>query len=200
MIVTGENRWRASKIAGLATIPVKVVEIDKDERYYRQGVENWGRRNMTHMEWAKWFFNILNKLGWTPSRPGQLEERFHSEDKFVDQLCKKLGVSKDVIYDHLKLLEESDEMRKFLGENDGKYSLVREVNKARLQPEVKEKLKEKIMDHTLVDRETTNAIINSLRDHPDKEEQLLEETYTQLLGESLDVFFALETFFASFNV
>ena len=39
-IITGERRWRASKIAGLKTVPVKILEIDKDERLVRKVIEN----------------------------------------------------------------------------------------------------------------------------------------------------------------
>src|SRR3990172_269735 len=58
-IITGECRWRAAVLAGLPTVTEKVLELSPDERYWRQGVENINRKNMTSVEEADWYWDVL---------------------------------------------------------------------------------------------------------------------------------------------
>ena len=51
MIITGELRWRASKKAGVPTIPCRrIYEISKDERLERQLIENMHRKDLDYNE------------------------------------------------------------------------------------------------------------------------------------------------------
>lgn len=182
MIVTGENRWRAAKLAGLKTVPVKVIELDADERYWRQGIENLGRKNMTHVEISNWMVSVLKRMGWQDRRdfePGSKSGVWDSNlgQGYVNTLAEKLGITYRSIYDHLVLQHETSEIKDFLKDNDSAYSMIREINKARVDSETKEILKKKVLDHTLVDRETTNALLDEVRLRPEKREKLLEGDY-----------------------
>ena len=53
VIIVGELRWRASRKAGLKTVPVRVVSgLSKEERFQRQVAENVARNEMTIEERA----------------------------------------------------------------------------------------------------------------------------------------------------
>src|SRR5690606_7043256 len=54
LIVHGERRWRAAKMAGLETIPAVVRRLDYDEttRFVRQLVENIQREDLNDVDRA----------------------------------------------------------------------------------------------------------------------------------------------------
>ena len=85
IIVTGEMRYRASKQAGLKTVPVKVLEgLTPDDRYVRQVVENMQREDFGPFTNMK----IVEKL----------KKMFpHLSDK---ELGKKIGKSGKFIGDY----------------------------------------------------------------------------------------------------
>lgn len=60
-IIAGERRWQASKIAGLTSIPVRVVEMD-DERALRVAlVENLQRTDLNAIEEARGYRDLMNE-------------------------------------------------------------------------------------------------------------------------------------------
>ncbi len=40
VIITGEQRWRAAKLAGLKEVPCKILKITPELRFRRQVIEN----------------------------------------------------------------------------------------------------------------------------------------------------------------
>lgn len=60
-IVAGERRWQASKIAGLTSIPVRIVEMD-DERTLRVAlIENLQRTDLNPIEEARGYKDLMDK-------------------------------------------------------------------------------------------------------------------------------------------
>jgi ParB family transcriptional regulator, chromosome partitioning protein len=92
-LVVGERRWRASKLAGLASIPAVVLEIDPRDRLEVALVENVQRRDLNPIELAV-AFRALADTGATQEEIGQ-----------------RVGMDRSSIANHLRLLELSREIQ-----------------------------------------------------------------------------------------
>lgn len=99
-IVAGERRWRAAKLAGLATIPARVLpDGTSDAAAYALTLkENAERNNLNAMEEAEGYQQML-----------VLEPALHQED-----LGKRLGISQSTIANALRLLKLPGAVRDLL--------------------------------------------------------------------------------------
>lgn len=61
-LVAGERRWRASKIAGLATVPVVVQELSDEQLLEVTLIENIQREDLTPIEVARAFDRLVRDL------------------------------------------------------------------------------------------------------------------------------------------
>ncbi|MGS1116905.1 ParB/RepB/Spo0J family partition protein [Castellaniella sp. UC4442_H9] len=89
-IVAGERRYRASKLAGLVTIPSTVREISDMDVLELQIIENLQREDLHPLEEAE-------------SYEALLAQRKDDPNYTVDQVAAKLGKSRAYIYARLKL-------------------------------------------------------------------------------------------------
>ncbi len=86
-LIMGERRLRASKLAGLKTIPV-ILRAAKDNEMLREAlIENIHRSQLNPLEEAAAYQNLLNDFGYTH-----------------DQLASKVGKSRPAITNTLRLL------------------------------------------------------------------------------------------------
>jgi ParB/RepB/Spo0J family partition protein len=85
-LVAGERRYRAAKLAGLQTVPVKVYRLTDAEALEIMIVENLQRADVAPLEEADGYFQLL-QLGKTT----------------VDAIAAKIGKSTGYIYQRLKL-------------------------------------------------------------------------------------------------
>jgi ParB/RepB/Spo0J family partition protein len=86
-IVAGERRWRASRDAGLDTIPAIVRTLDDSQVLEIQLVENLHREGLHALEEAEGYEILMQQ---------------HHYD--IEQLCAKVGRSRAYVYARLKLL------------------------------------------------------------------------------------------------
>ena len=114
MIITGERRWRAAKIAGLKTVPVRMIDISKDEIFVRQLIENIHQNTMAPLDTAEALAKIKDRI--LTSTVGVKKGRggFRHGQPGVTELHKLLGMPESTIARYLKLLGEDDEMKKAL--------------------------------------------------------------------------------------
>ncbi len=70
MLIAGERRWRACQIAGLATAPVRILEADDRQIAEMALVENIQRQDLTPLEEARAFKEMLDK-GYTKEELAQ---------------------------------------------------------------------------------------------------------------------------------
>ena len=96
-IIAGERRYKASQIAGLTTVPAVISNIDDEKSAEVALVENIQRKNLTSIEEAKSYKNILDR--------GYLTQ---------EQLAEKLGISQSTIANKLRLLNLCDEVQEAL--------------------------------------------------------------------------------------
>lgn len=117
VIVTGELRWRAAKMAGLKTIPVKVIDISEEARFIRQVQENLHHNTMSPLDTAKALEEVRkritssaaelvrdNKHGGERSRKGikELHELFGIPESTICQTLDLLGVIEGPLQEALK--------------------------------------------------------------------------------------------------
>ncbi|MFT7676897.1 MAG: ParB family chromosome partitioning protein [Planctomycetota bacterium] len=88
-IVSGERRWRASRLAGLAEIPVVILEGVDDNRLLELAmVENLQRQDLDPMEKARGFEELMQQVGMTQA-----------------QVAERVGLKRSTVANHLRLLD-----------------------------------------------------------------------------------------------
>ena len=96
-LIMGERRFRAAKLAGLTTIPVIIRETNDNELLREALVENIHRSNLNSLEEAAAYNQMLTDFGFTH-----------------DELASKLGKSRPVITNTLRLLNLPPSVQKRL--------------------------------------------------------------------------------------
>lgn len=96
-LIMGERRFRAAKMAGLSTIPVIIRETSDNELLREALVENIHRSNLNSLEEAAAYNQMLTDFGFTH-----------------DELASKLGRSRPVITNTLRLLNLPPSVQKRL--------------------------------------------------------------------------------------
>ncbi|MCM1053352.1 MAG: ParB/RepB/Spo0J family partition protein [Ruminococcus sp.] len=86
-IIAGERRYKAATIAGLSKVPAVIANIDDNKSAEVAIVENVQRRDLTPIEEARSYKNLLDK--------GYLTQA---------ELAKKMGISQSAIANKLRLL------------------------------------------------------------------------------------------------
>ena len=113
VIITGERRWRAAKLAGLKEVPVKVLDnIAPKERYIRQVQENIHQNTMAPLDTAESLDKIRKWLSNTAAvivRDSKHKGRFFQ--KGTKELHELLGLPESTISGYLDLLGVSPELR-----------------------------------------------------------------------------------------
>ena len=64
-IIAGERRWRASRLAGLTEVPVRIIEADDRKAQELAMVENLQRENLNPVEEAKGYKALMEDFGMT---------------------------------------------------------------------------------------------------------------------------------------
>lgn len=129
-IVAGETRWRAARLAGLTDVSVIVRELTDFEAMELQILENLHRNDLSPLEEAHGFKNLLSKsqegiVGYT-----------------IDELADKIGKSRTYVYDSLKLTELPEDASKALASGELNRSTALLI--ARLDPTVQTSALEKL--------------------------------------------------------
>jgi ParB family chromosome partitioning protein len=65
LIIAGERRWRAAKLAGLKTVPVAVKEATEAQAFEMALVENLQRLDLNPVEEAQAFHRLIHEYGCT---------------------------------------------------------------------------------------------------------------------------------------
>jgi len=96
-LIAGERRLRAAKIAGLATIPAIVREVDGLNQAQMALVENIQREDLNPLDRAAAYRTLMDQLGLTQA-----------------ELAGRLGEDRSTIANHLRLLDLADPVREHL--------------------------------------------------------------------------------------
>lgn len=94
-IIAGERRWRAAKMAGLATVPCVIREVEEKQILALQIVENANRKGVPFMEEAYGLQRLRDEL-----------------DLDVAEICKMIGKSEAWVYQTLSLTKMHGEAQR----------------------------------------------------------------------------------------
>ena len=96
-IIAGERRYKAATLAGLDKVPAIIADIDDNKSAEVAIVENVQRRDLTPIEEARSYKNLLDKGYLTQS-----------------ELAKKMGLSQSAIANKLRLLNLDEKVQNAL--------------------------------------------------------------------------------------
>ena len=122
-IISGSRRFRAVKVAGVAMVPVLVMEMTDQQALEIMVIENNQREDMNAMEEAEGYESLM--------RGGYGLER----------LAERIGRSTKYVYDRIKLLQLVPEAKKLV--LAGSVSAGHAILLARLRPEEQKKAMDK---------------------------------------------------------
>lgn len=99
-LISGERRLKASKIAGLKTIPAVIVEVTTKESAILALIENLQRENLNFIEESQAYNTIMQDYGYTQQ-----------------ELASTLGKNQSTVANKLRILKLSSTIQKILVEN-----------------------------------------------------------------------------------
>ncbi|MDA8065683.1 MAG: ParB/RepB/Spo0J family partition protein [Thermaerobacter sp.] len=94
LLVAGERRLRAARLAGLSTVPARVLEMDEKTATKFQLLENLQREDLDPVEEAEAFRRLIQEHGYTQ-----------------EVLARELGISQPHVSNRLRLLHLPDEVQ-----------------------------------------------------------------------------------------
>jgi ParB/RepB/Spo0J family partition protein len=96
-LIAGERRWRASKQAGLATIPALIEDIDDDTALEISIIENLQREDISPLDEAAMYDRMVTEHGYS-----------------IRKLADKLGKDKGYVENRLRLADAPEEVRELV--------------------------------------------------------------------------------------
>ena len=96
-LIAGERRWRASKAAGLTTIPALVEEIDDDTALEISIIENLQREDLSPLDEASMYDRMVREHGYS-----------------VRRLAQKIGKDKGYLENRLRLADAPEDVRELV--------------------------------------------------------------------------------------
>lgn len=103
VLVAGERRWRAARMAGLREVPAIVRTLDKEKQLKQALIENIQRENLNPLEEATAYQQLLDEYGLTQ-----------------EEVAKVLGKSRSAVANTLRLKRLPVEIQDFI--NGGSLS------------------------------------------------------------------------------
>lgn len=142
VIIAGERRWRAARMAGMATISAVVVEGDLPaaELLALQLVENCLREDLSDIEQAKAFRALLDQNGWS-----------------IRQLASELALDHSAVSKTIRLLELPETVQELVERGELPKWTAFEVAKAET-PQLQEEVARRAVAEGLTAPETAEAV------------------------------------------
>lgn len=158
VIIAGERRWRASRIAGLKTIPCIIKNYTKQEISEISIIENLQREDLNAIESARAIKNLITEFNLTQ-----------------DEVADKIGKSRPAVANTLRLLMLPDSIITLV--ESGKLS----AGHARALLAIDSPAKQKEIAVTVIEkglsvRETENLIKNLSNEAPAKQKVIKEKS------------------------
>jgi ParB family chromosome partitioning protein len=110
LLILGERRLRASKLAGKTTIPAIVKRVSEQQAAEMTIVENLQRKDLECLEQAQAFADLSTEFGLTQ-----------------EEIGKRVGVSRETVSNYLRLLKLPADVQTFLSRGFLSYSHAREL-------------------------------------------------------------------------
>lgn len=180
-IIAGERRFKAAKLAGLASVPAVISNLDDNASAEVAIVENIQRKDLTAIEEAKSFQALLDK--------GYMTQ---------DELARKMGLSQSAISNKLRLLTLDESVQEAIlsekiSERHARTLLKvpsNEKQKELLNKIINERLTVKQLEDEIKNMELTpnNEINVTSKPIAPKEERLSDNNNNNNLGSIEDIY------------
>jgi ParB/RepB/Spo0J family partition protein len=125
-LVAGERRWRASRQAGLETIPALIEDIDDDTALEIAIIENLQREDLTPLDEAAMYDRMVHEHGYS-----------------IRKLADKLGKDKGYLENRLRLADAPPEIRELVSLRKDSLSHAYELMKVE-DPKKRRRLAEQV--------------------------------------------------------
>ncbi len=152
-IIAGERRYKASKMAGLTSVPAIISSLDDKKSAEVAIVENIQRKDLSSIEEAKSYKALLDK--------GYLTQ---------EELAKKMGLSQSAISNKLRLLSLSENVQKAIMENKISERHARSLLQL-IDAKEQDKWLNKIIEERLTVRELDKRLKSIVEEVTPKEEK-----------------------------
>lgn len=169
-IIAGERRWRASRLAGLEEIPVRVIEADDRRTAELALVENLQREDLNPIEEAKGYKTLMEEYGLTQ-----------------EETARSVGRSRPAVANALRLLHLSPQVLKLVEEGKlsaGHARAIVAIDGQELQLEAAKQ----IMEKELSVRSTERLAAKLAKAKPEKaepEQSLIRVDYAKEVSDEL---------------
>jgi ParB family transcriptional regulator, chromosome partitioning protein len=130
-LIAGERRWRASRIAGHATIPALVEEMDDDTAMEISIIENLQREDISPLDEAAMYDRMIRDHGYS-----------------IRRLADKLGKDKGYLENRLRLADAPPEVRELVSVRKDTLSHAYELMKVE-DPRKRRRLAEQVARNEL---------------------------------------------------
>jgi ParB family chromosome partitioning protein len=100
-LIAGERRWRASREAGVATVPAVVREADDRDTLLLGLVENVAREDLSPIEEGRGYAVLIDEFGLT-----------------LGEVAERVGKSKPTVSNRIRLLELPDDVLELLAQGE----------------------------------------------------------------------------------
>jgi len=166
-IVAGERRWRAAKMAGIKKVPIIEKKLNDKEVMELSLIENLQREDLNPIEEAEAYKRLIEEFKLTQ-----------------EAISVKVGKSRPVIANSLRLLNLDDKVKQYLIE--GTIS----VGHGRLLLEISDKEKQyeaakRIIDYSLNVRQTEKFIKEMLEKKENKKTSIKKDIYIKEVEDRL---------------
>lgn len=165
VIISGERRWRASKLAGLNSIPAYIREVDDANLHAMALVENIQRQDLNAIEIALGLQRLIDECGLTQ-----------------DSLAEKVGKKRSTVANYMRLLKLPVEVQLALKEgiiSMGHAKAIAGVDESRQLWLLKRCVKKALSVRQT--EELARAIMESPKAKPETEEGEYPESYSRLI-------------------
>ena len=173
-IVAGERRWRASRLAGLKTIPAIVKEYTNIEVMEVALIENLQRQDLNPIEEAFAYKSLVEEYKMTQ-----------------EEISKRIGKSRPAIANSLRLLNLHDEIKEMViaGKiSAGHARALLSIDDTKLQLEAAKKIIEKDLNVREIENVVKNAKDKKTVSHPKSIEVIeIEERLKTFFGTKVNI-------------
>lgn len=177
-IIAGERRWRASKLAGLQTVPVIVKDMDDKEVLEVALVENLLRENLSAIEEAEGFQRLIDEFSHTQEALAQIVGKSRSHVANTLRLLNLADSVKDLVREgtlsagHARALvglDNAETLAKQIVAKDLNVRQVEELVAKQKNPEVKEPKKAKDEDIVEIEKDLNKNLGLRIKISPSKQ-------------------------------
>lgn len=174
VIISGERRWRAARLAGLQTLPAYVREVDDENLHAMALVENIQRQDLNAIEIALGMQRLIDECSLTQ-----------------DALSEKVGKKRSSVSNYLRLLKLPDEVQ--LALKEGLISMGHAKAIAGAPADEQLRVLKRCVKKGLSVRQTEELVraLAAPAPQPAPEEEEYPESYSRLV-EHLEKFFSEE--------